>query len=159
MKRILFVFVFMFASVVSLFAQEASEMLLRADTLLNDNQVEHACELFEKVLKIEPLNYSALAFLTNYHFALGMRQLQIIESAYKQYRNPSRMQTANFENELRLLYDQHFQKAENYLVKAYLISRNDYLDQLAGKIADFKVRIGIPLPSASRETLLKRLLP
>ena len=159
MKRILVLLVFVFAGIVSLAAQDASEMLLRADSLLKENHVENACEMYEQVLKMEPLNYAALAFLTNYHYTLGMRKLNAMESSYKRFKNPSRMQVARFENELRMLYDQYLQKAENYLIKAYLISRNDYLDQLAGRIADFKVRIGIPLPTINKEPLLKRLLP
>jgi hypothetical protein len=68
------------------------------------------------------------------------------------------MQVAQYNQDLIGIYNLYFSKAEKYLIQAYLIRRNDHLDDLAGQIADFKERIGLLAPG-TKKSWLKRMLP
>jgi hypothetical protein len=54
------------------------------------------------------------------------------------------------------LYQEHYAKAEKYLIEAYLLKRNDHLDELAGQIADFKERIGLRAPGYKKSWFTRK---
>lgn len=157
MKRILFVLLFV-AVCSPVWSQTLSDLMYRAESLLENSRPDEAASIFEQIVALDNQNYDALAFLCNYQFALGMKSVQELEQAYKLLKVPTRMQTAKFENALRTLYDTRFKKAEDYLIRAYLLQRNDYLDAVAEKIAAFKRRIGIEVQGVKKPNLLKKLV-
>jgi len=141
---------------VSSFGQDNSELLRSAEKLLADNKPDEAAAVFDKILEVDAKNYDALVFLCNYHFLQGVNQRQNLEKNYKSIRIPTRMQTARFENALRALYDSRFKPAEEYLLKACLIHRNEYLDDVEKKITAFKERIGIKSSSSGKSAPVKK---
>jgi tetratricopeptide (TPR) repeat protein len=155
-------FVLLFASLSlgwsAAFAQAVPDLLLQGKTLLEQNKTDSAVMCFEKVLTLDSNNYDALAYLCNYHFLLGQKALDKVETVYLAHESPTRMQVAQYNQDLIGIYNLYFSKAEKYLIQAYLIRRNDHLDDLAGQIADFKERIGLLAPG-TKKSWLKRMLP
>ncbi|MCX6308027.1 MAG: hypothetical protein NTY32_04040, partial [Bacteroidia bacterium] len=96
------------------------------------------------------------AFICNYYFLKGKMELDRIETAYFIHESPSRMQVADYNDDLKRIYNIYFSKAEGYLIQAYLRRRNDHLDVLAGEIADFKERIGIRTPGVKKSWFTKK---
>jgi hypothetical protein len=141
------------------FAQDVQVLLNQAEMLLNQNKTEEAVSLYEQVSVLDAKNYQALAFLCNYHFILGQQEVERQEAAFLSLKNPTRMETAGFQDSLKAIYVLHLKKAENYLIQAYLIRRNDHLDDLAGRIALYKERIGIRPPRGKSSSLIQRILP
>lgn len=143
---LVFLFYWMFLGGSAAFGQSIPSLLLQGKTLLEQNKTDSAVGCFEKVLALDSKNYDALVYLCNYHFLAGQRALDKIETVYLAHESPTRMQVAQFNNDLMSLYQEHYAKAEKYLIEAYLLKRNDHLDELAGQIADFKERIGLRAP-------------
>jgi len=142
-----------------LVAQDAAVLIKHGKMLLEQNKTDSAVACFEKVLELDAKNYDALVFLCNYHFLVGKMELDKIETAYLTHESPTRMQVAQYNEDLKNIYSLYFSKAEKYLIEAYLIRRNDHLDEVAGQIADFKERIGIRNANNKRFGFIKRLLP
>lgn len=141
------------------FAQELPCLLIQGQSLLEQNKTEEAVACFEKILVLDNRNYDALSFLCNYHFLNGQTQLNKIEKAYKATEDPTRMQVAQYNEDLKTIYATYYSKAEKYLIQAYLLRRNDHLDELAGQIASFKERIGIKLPGNKKSWFKQMRLP
>jgi len=141
------------------FAQNVPALLQQGKALLDQNKTDKAVACFEKVLLLDSKNYDALVFLCNYHFLIGQMVLDSIETAYMVHESPTRMQVAQFNMDLKSIYASYYSKAETLLIQAYLIQRNDHLDELAGQIADFKERIGIFTPGVKKSWLIRMLLP
>lgn len=141
------------------FAQNIPDLLQQGRALLDQNKTDEAVACFEKVLLLDSKNYDALALLCNYHFLIGHKVLDSIETAYLVHESPTRMQVAQNNMDLKNIYTTYFSKAEAILIKAYLIQRNDHLDDLAGQIADFKERIGILTPGVKKSWFIRTLLP
>lgn len=140
------------------FAQTVPALMQQGRTLLELNKMDSAMLCFEKVLALDSKNYDALVYLCNYHFLSGQKALDKIETVYLSHESPTRMQVAQYNEDLIGIYKVYYSKAEKYLIQAYLLRRNDHLDDMAGQIADFKVRIGILTPG-TKKTWLKRILP
>lgn len=140
-------------------AQKGPEMLQQGKALLDQNRTDEAVACFEKVLQLDNKNYDALVLLCNYHFLTGHKVLDSIETAYLMHESPTRMQVAQFNSDLKSIYATHLSKAETHLIQAYLLKRNDHLDELAGQIADFKERIGILAPGVKKSWFKQTLLP
>lgn len=156
-KNLLFLLLtwaFLGGSVAS--GQSVPNLLLQGKTLLEQNKTDSAVLCFEKVLALDSKNYDALVYLCNYHFLAGQRALDKIETVYLAHESPTRMQVAQYNNDLLNLYQEHFAKAEKYLIEAYLLKRNDHLDELAGQIADFKERIGLRAPGYKKSWFTRK---
>ena len=137
-------------------AQDVPTLLLLGKSLLEQNKTDSAVSCFEQVLLLDNKNYDALVLLCNYQFLTGQRMLDKLETAYFAHESPTRMAVAQYNEDLSNLYSSYFSKAEKYLIQAYLIRRNDHLDELAGQIADFKERIGIHTPGI-KKSWIKRM--
>ena len=142
-----------------LVAQDVADLIKQGRMMLEQNKTDSAVACFEKVLELDAKNYDALVFLCNYHFLVGKMELDKIETLYLTHESPTRMQVARYNEDLKNIYDSYFSKAEKYLIEAYLIRRNDHLDEVAGQIVDFKDRIGIRTPSNKKFGFIKKLLP
>jgi tetratricopeptide (TPR) repeat protein len=140
-------------------APTVASLLQRGKTFLESNQTDSAVVCFEKVLDLDPKNYDALVYLCNYHFLVGQKVLDKVETVYLAHESPTRMQVAQYNDDLVKIYKDHYSIAEHYLIEAYLIRRNDHLDNLAGQIADFKERIGMRTPGKKKVGFIGRLLP
>ncbi|HET9570862.1 MAG TPA: hypothetical protein VFP20_05595 [Bacteroidales bacterium] len=158
-RNIFLLFIFLSAGFSTVVAQEVPALMEKGKALLEVNKTDSAVACFEKVLVLDVNNYDALVLLCNYHFLTGKMELNSIEKVHSSYTSPTRMQEANYMEGLKRVYELYYSKAEKYLVQAYLLRRNDHLDDLAGQIADFKVRIGIRTPRNSKPWLIKKLLP
>lgn len=158
-KIVVFILVLLLSSWTSISAQELSSLLIQGQALLEQNKTEEAVDCFEKVLAMDTRNYHALVFLCNYHFLNGQKQLSKIEKANLANENPTRMQMAQYKEDLKSVYATYFAKAEKYLIQAYLLRRNDHLDEVAGQIAEFKERIGIKLPGNKKSWFKQMRLP
>jgi tetratricopeptide (TPR) repeat protein len=141
------------------YAQDVPALLQQGKDLLDQNKTDEAVACFEKVLLLDSKNYDALVFLCNYHYLIGHKVLDSIETAYLVHESPSRMQVAQFNEDLKIIYTTYYAKAETYLIQAYLLQKNDYLDELAGQIADLKERIGIVAPGVKKSWFKQTLLP
>jgi len=139
------------------FAQDVPALLMQGNALLEQSKTDSAVACFEKVLVLDTKNYDALVFLCNYYYLSGKMELDKIETTFLAHESPSRMEVAQFNEDLKSIYNTYYSKAESYLIHAYLIRRNDHLDELAGSIADFKERIGIRTPG-TKTPWLKRML-
>jgi tetratricopeptide (TPR) repeat protein len=139
-------------------AQGVPDLLQQGKVLLDQNRTDEAVSCFEKVLQLDGKNYDALVFLCNYYFLTGHKVLDSLETAYLVHESPTRMQVAQYNSDLKSIYAMYYSKAENYLIQAYLLQRNDHLDELAGQIADFKERIGILTPGIKKSWFKQTLL-
>jgi tetratricopeptide (TPR) repeat protein len=140
-------------------AQDSFTLKQEAMAFLNASRVKDAVRCYEQVLEQEANDFDALAFLCNYHYMNGCKVLESIDSAFRLLRNPTRMEMAKHQEALKSVYSDYFKRAEDYLVRAYLLHRNDHLDELAGVIADFKTRIGIHTPPPSGTKVSGKQLP
>lgn len=159
LKTFVLSLLFLTAGGAVVYAQSASDLLLQGKHLLEQDKADSAVVCFEKVLALDAKNYDALVYLCNYHFLAGQRALDKVETVFLAHESPTRMQVAQYNGDLIELYKTYFSKAEKYLIQAYLLRRNDHLDALAGRIADFKERIGMKPPGSPKNWLIKRLLP
>ncbi len=159
LKTILLFFTLFFVGGTTAFSQSVPALLLQGKTLLEQNKTDSAVLCFEKVLTLDGKNYDALAYLCNFYFLAGQRALDKVETVYLAHESPTRMQVAQYNEDLQSIYRNYYSKSENYLVQAYLLKRNDHLDDLAGQIAEFKERIGIRTPGFKKSWLTKMLLP
>ncbi len=139
-------------------AQNVPDLLQQGIALLDQNRTADAVACFEKVLQQDAKNYDALVFLCNYQYLTGHKVLDSIDTVYLVHESPTRMQVAQYNRDLKSIYAMYYSKAENYLIQAYLLQRNDHLDELAGKIADFKERIGILTPGVKKSWFIRTLL-
>lgn len=140
-------------------AQSVSDLMLQGKRLLEQNKADSAIVCFEKILTMDNKNYDALVYLCNYHFLAGQRVLDKVETVFLAHESPTRMQVAQYNEDLIAIYKSYFSRAEKYLIQAYLLRRNDHLDNLAGRIADFKERIGMKPPGSPKNWFTKTLLP
>ena len=159
LKTFVLIFALLLAGWSVTFAQNAPALLLQGKDFLDQNKTDSAVACFKKVLLLDSNNYDALAFLCNYHFLIGKMELNKMEAAYLVNESPTRMKVAQYNEGLKNIYETYFSKAEKYLIQAYLIRRNDHLDDLAGQIADFKERIGIRTPGDKKSWFIKMLHP
>lgn len=159
LKTVVLIFALLLAGWSVTFAQDAPALLQQGKAFLDQNKTDSAVACFEKVLLLDSNNYDALVFLCNYHFLIGKMELDKMETAYLVHESPTRIQVAQYNEGLKNIYNSYFSKAEKYLIQAYLIRRNDHLDDLAGQIADFKERIGIRAPGDKKSWFIKMLHP
>lgn len=132
-------------------AVEVADLLAEAQTMVNQNETDKALDVYQKVLEQDANNFLALVYVCGFHFQKGLAELKNLEVRYNALRTPNRMQTARFENALKELYETRFKLSEVYLIKAYLIRKNEHLDQMAGVIADFKKRVGLIQDSVKKK--------
>lgn len=134
----------------TLLPAQTRELLSQARLLISKDSVKPAVACFENVLAQEPSNYEALSFLCNYNYLIGKQKVDSIDAVFSKIQMPTRMQLASRQEALRKVYNQWIFKSEHQLIKAYSIQRNEQLDALAGKIAAFKNRIGLPNPGEKK---------
>jgi tetratricopeptide (TPR) repeat protein len=147
MKRLVFSFLLCVLGCLSVaHAQDIPALKSEALAYIENNRPDEALPCYEKILALDAKSYDALAFLSNYHFIRGRKGFENAEKNYRSIEEPTRMQMAQYQNELRQLYATFFEKAERYLVRAILLQRNDHLDQMAAYIADYKKMIDNHLP-------------
>jgi len=158
-KSVVFILLLLMSSLSFASNQEISCLLLQGQALLEQSKTEEAVTCFEKVLVLDNRNYDALVFLCNYYYLNGQRQLNKIEKAYLANEDPTRMQVAQYMEDLKTIYSTYYAKAEKYLIQAYLLRRNDHLDELAGQISEFKERVGIKLPGNKKSWFKQMRLP
>ncbi|BEH00402.1 tetratricopeptide repeat protein [Bacteroides sedimenti] len=82
---------------------------------------EDAVKTYEKVLTLDNNNLAANIFFGNYYFLTADKERKMIERNYKKNSDPTRMQYANYRNELSRLVNEHYDKAKNYLEKVLSI--------------------------------------
>jgi tetratricopeptide (TPR) repeat protein len=159
MKKVFIVFFFLVSCGPLLIAQEVCTLLKEGAALIENGNAEKAVPIYEKVLLIDEKNYEALVFLCNYYFLLGQNNLKKLEAVYGGNESPTRMEVAQYQEDLKGVYDNYWSKAEQYLIQAYLIRPNNHLDDMAGQIADFKEMIGLKMPKFKKKSFIRRLLP
>lgn len=158
MKRHHFtLFLILFINTI-LHAQGVASLFNQASLLLDANQPKKTVAIYESILQKEPKNYDALVYLANYHYNLGQSVLDSVELDFKNKRPLNSMHNAEYEKNLHKVYESYFKISEAYLVCAYLIKPNDYLDKIAGDLAVFKNRIGLKTPQLKPLPFLKRRL-
>jgi methionine synthase II (cobalamin-independent) len=132
-------------------AEDVANLLAEAQTMINQNETDKALDVYLKVLDQDANNFMALVYVCGFHYQKGLAELHKLDAKYSALHAPNRMQTARFENALKALYETRFKLSEVYLIKAYLIRKNEHLDQMAGVIADVKKRIGLLQDSGKKK--------
>lgn len=128
--------------------------------LVEANRSSEAVALLENVVQTDPKHYEALSYLASYHYLQGKKLLDETDAGYWALDEPTRMQTAAYQEKLKDIYGKYFKIAEEYLIRAYLLRRNDHLDRMAAEIASLKDRIGLSAPGfKKRPAIIQKLLP
>lgn len=143
MRKILFLFFLMGLSLIPALAQDIDSFQNEANKLIEQNRPEDAVILFEKIIATDTRNYESYAFLGNYRFLLGKQAIDKADSGYQKILLPNSMQIAHYDEELRAVYYNYYEKANSYILKALEIQKNDHLNNLIRLIQAFKEKVGL----------------
>lgn len=143
MRRFLLLNCFLVLDLILVFAQNSDTLLTKARILIDQERCDEAASIYEKILETEVRNYESYAFLGSYYYLMGKDAVDSVEKEYKAIILPNHMQTAQYQDKLKNIYFNDYEKANTYLLKAFEIEKNDHLAKLMGTIHSFKVRIGL----------------
>ena len=76
-----------------------------------------ALKSYEKILLMDSNNLAANIFIGNYYYFTADKEKKILENEFKKIGAPTRMQYANYRNELSRLVASDYGKAKTYLEK------------------------------------------
>lgn len=76
---------------------------------------EDAIKTYEKILSMDSNNLAANIFFGNYYYLSADKEKVQIEKEFKKNGEPTRMQYANYRNELNRLVTENYSKAKSYL--------------------------------------------
>lgn len=150
MRKLLIFICFMSVFFTSTSAQNVDSLLTVAQSFIDQNRTGDAAKLYEQVAVADDHNYESCAYLGNYYFLLGKQAIVKADFDYKSMMQPSRMQMAHYQDELKRIYNQYYTKSDLFLYKALEIQLNDHLSNLVMSIEAFKMRIGL-VPSKTKK--------
>lgn len=143
MGKKLFLSFFLVLCLFPTFAQNSDTLFTKARILIDQERCNEAASIYEKILEIEIRNYESNTFLGNYYFLLGKQAIDKAEREYKAIAQPNRMQMAHYQDALKAIYNNDYEKANSYLLKALEIQNNDHMKKLVAVIQSFKEQIGL----------------
>lgn len=126
-----------------IWSENVIEMQSRASMLLDSGKTEEASKIHEVIFSKDSTNFESNAWLGNYYFLKGAEILANVDKKYNEIRQPTRMQTATYIDDLKRIYYEYFLKAEPFIKNSLNQRSNDYLTNIASTIDLFKIRIGI----------------
>lgn len=127
------------------------DMQSKASTLLDSGKPEEASKIHETIVSMDSSNFESNAWLGNYYFLRGAEILANEDKKYNVIRQPTRMQTAIYIDELKRIYNEYFLKAEPFVKKALNQRTNDYLANIASTIDLFKIRVGLEMAQDKKQ--------
>jgi len=133
-------------SVSALAQEDVSKLSEQANILLESNKPEEAAAIHEKMLLVDSMNYESNAWLGNYYYLLGQKKVEDEESRYDAIANPGKMQTALHMDELKSIYRNYYDKADDYAKRALNIRKNDHLQNMVESIESFKISVRLASP-------------
>lgn len=123
--------------------QTVTGLLQEAGQRFAEGKTEEARQRYEAVVAQDSSCYEALAWLGNYFYLKGSDELSALERAYKGVREPTRMQVARHQEQLKAVYTQWYAKAEACINKALDVRKNEHLQHLLDEMVRFKERQGL----------------
>lgn len=126
--------------------QSQAQLLQEADQFFREGKTEEARERYEVLVARDSSSFEALAWLGNYYYLKGKDEWTSLERAYKEVREPTRMQAARHQEALKGVYASWYGKAEACLLKALDVRKNEHLQALLDEVVRIKTRLGISKP-------------
>ena len=132
-------------------SENVIDMQSKASTLLDSGKPEEASMIHETIVSMDSSNFESNAWLGNYYFLRGAEILTNEDKKYNEIRQPTRMQTANYIDELKRIYYEYFLKAEPFVKNALNQRTNDYLSNISSTIDLFKIRLGVEMAQDKKQ--------
>lgn len=95
--------------------QDVSLIAACADLQFQAGHLPEAVALYERVLTKDSAHVQAHIFLGNYHYWQGERARKVLDEEYSKLPSPTRMQYANYRNNLSLLLTTYYAHAKQHL--------------------------------------------
>ena len=106
-----------YKELVELRPREVIYLISLADLEVILGKENDALKTYEKILSIDSNNLAANIFIGNYYFFIADKEKRTLDSEFKKMQAPTRMQYANYRNELARLVTTEFEKAKTFLEK------------------------------------------
>lgn len=134
-------------------AQESDSLRLRAKALFDQGPIEQAVMLYAQIARKDSADYEANVFLGNYYFLLASKICAKTDSVYGLLLQPTRMQTAQYQDKLKEIDRLYYEKADGYLRRALKNRNNTYIQMLLKQMEDFRVRMDlVPVAKKKRKS-------
>jgi len=132
-------------------AQNIDGMLSQADGLFKQGMTEDAKLVYEKIARLDTTCHTSTVWLGNYYFLKGEEKRKQVERAYHTLPNPNRMQSANYQEQLKAVCQAYYLKADTLVKRALRQQQNDQLLSIASSIEAYKIRLGLAKPSVKKK--------
>ncbi len=106
-----------YKELVELRPREVIYLISLADLEVILGKENDALKTYDKILSIDSNNLAANIFIGNYYFFIADKEKRTLDSEFKKMQSPTRMQYANYRNELARLVTTEFEKAKTFLEK------------------------------------------
>lgn len=143
MRKLLLLNCFFVLCLIQAFASGSDTLIYKARILIDKERCNEAASIYEKILESEVRNYESNSFLGSYYFLLGKQAVDSADMKYKAIVQPNHMQMAHYQDVLKDIYYNDYEKAKSYLLKALEVQDNDHLNKTLAAIQAFKQRIGL----------------
>ncbi|MCD8260552.1 MAG: hypothetical protein LUD15_02890, partial [Bacteroides sp.] len=80
-----------------------------------------ALVLYQKILDLDPQHLQAHIFVTNYYFYATEKRRNMIEQEFNKIASPSRIQIANYRNEMAQVVKEKYEEAKPLLEKVLFL--------------------------------------
>lgn len=143
MRKLLTLSVFICICLIRVFAQDVDSLLVQARDMVDQDRSVEAAQLYQMVLEKDSANYESNAFMGNYYYLLGKNASSKSDAAYLAIAVPNRMQMARYQDEMKRIYRDFYDKSDRYLQRALNIHQNDHLQKLYVAVQALKVKAGL----------------
>lgn len=116
-------------------------LAFRAEMEALRGKEEDALKTYEQILRIDPEHFNANTFVGNYYFIKAENKKEGVDKEYKRISSPTKMQYANYKNQLAKLYQTEYAKAKVYLQNAIRKSSSQGIKRTLNRIEQLKEKV------------------
>jgi hypothetical protein len=102
--------------------------------VLRGNEQE-ALGLYQRILNIDKDNLAANIFVGNYYYFIADKEKGLLDKNYAKYKAPTRMQYAQYHNQLEQIVISDYAKAKTYLAKVLQLFPSTEIKKTLDKIS------------------------
>jgi len=139
-------------------AQNNVSLLSQADGLFKRGMTEEARQVHEEIVRLDTACFESNVWVGNYYYLKGEEKRKQADDAYRSLPDPSRMQMAYYQEQLKAICLEYYLRADTMVQRALRQQLTDHLLSMAADIEAFKISLGLSVPPVKKKVNVFRLL-
>lgn len=139
-------------------AQNSVSLLSQADELFKRGMTDEARRVHEEIVRLDTACFESNVWLGNYYYLKGEEKRRQADDAYRTLPDPSSMQSAYYQEQLKKICLEYHSRADTLVQRALRQQASDHLIVMATGIEAFKISLGLSSPPVKKKKNVFKLI-